>query len=212
MDIELSLTFLGASILLALMPGPDNIFVMTESLTRGQKYGISISLGLVSGVMIHTLIAATGLSIIIKNSEPFFQIVKYLGVTYLFYLAYMSTKEKQILLNLDGNNSNKFQEFYFWGLFRKGFLMNVLNPKVTLFFIAFLPQFIAKESGLSVTIQMIILGLIFMMQTLVVFSTISILSGKLTRYLNSPKFWKITKVCKVSVLTLLGLFLLISDK
>ena len=86
MDIELLLTFLGASILLTLMPGPDNIFVMTESLTRGQKYGISISFGLVSGVMIHTLIAATGLSIIIINSELFFQIVKYLLPTLYKFL------------------------------------------------------------------------------------------------------------------------------
>jgi len=212
MDIELLLTFFSASVLLTLMPGPDNIFVMTESLTRGWKYGISISFGLVSGVMVHTIIASTGLSIIIQSSELFFQVIKYLGAFYLFYLAYASTKEKQIFLNLDSNNKEfKLHDFDFWKLYRKGFLMNVLNPKVSLFFIAFLPQFITK-GGYDISLQMIILGLIFMSQAVIIFSLLSLVAGKLTNSLNSSKFWKITKFVKIVVFVILGLFLIISEK
>jgi len=214
MEIELIIGFLVASIFLTFMPGPDNIFVITESITRGQKYGITISLGLVSGVMIHTLIATTGLSIIIQKSDLFFQVVKYLGAAYLFYLAYLASKEKKI--SVDVNQDIDFTDdrimFSFWGLYRKGFFMNVLNPKVSLFFIAFLPQFISKESAFNVSFQMIILGLIFMIQALFIFTLISIIAGKLTNYLNSSKFWKTTKIVKIVVLMILGLFLIISEK
>lgn len=96
-------------------------------------------------------------------------------------------------------------------LIRKGFLMNVLNPKVSLFFIAFLPQFVSSN-GMNITIQMIILGLIFMFQALVIFSLIAILSSRLTSYVNSPRFWKITKWSKVIVLSILGLTLAFSNK
>ena len=103
------------------------------------------------------------------------------------------------------------ETFHLFPLIRKGFLMNVLNPKVSLFFIAFLPQFISQD-GINITVQMIILGLIFMVQALVIFSLISILASRLTGYVNSAKFWKITKWSKVVVLSILGLTLALSGK
>lgn len=209
MQIELILSFLLASILLTFMPGPDNIFVLTESITKGQKNGIAISIGLCTGVLIHTLAAATGLSIVIQQSTLAFSIIKYLGAAYLFYLAFMATKEKPMEVNL--GTTSKEKNFKLFPLIRKGFLMNVLNPKVSLFFIAFLPQFISKD-GINITVQMIILGLIFMVQALVIFSLISILASRLTGYVNSPKFWKITKWSKVGVLSILGLTLALSGK
>lgn len=209
MEIQLILSFLLASVLLALMPGPDNLFVLTESITKGHKNGIAISIGLCTGVLVHTLAAATGLSIIIQQSALAFSIIKYLGAAYLFYLAYMATKDKKATLNFE-KTTNK-EVFKAFPLIRKGFFMNVLNPKVSLFFIAFLPQFVSKD-GFHVTIQMIILGLIFMIQSLVVFSSVAILSGKLTKYVNNPRFWNITKWTKVSVLTILGLTLALAKK
>jgi len=191
------------------MPGPDNIFVLTESITKGQKNGIAISIGLCTGVLIHTLAAATGLSIVIQKSAVAFSVIKYLGAAYLFYLAFMATKEKPMEVTL--GKKSKENTFQLFPLIRKGFLMNVLNPKVSLFFIAFLPQFISKD-GINITYQMIILGLIFMIQALVIFSLISILASRLTGYVNSAKFWKITKWSKVGVLSILGLALALSEK
>lgn len=209
MELGLLLSFIGASIILTLMPGPDNLFVLTESLTKGQKNGISISIGLSLGVLIHTLAAATGLSIIIQKSAFIFSIIKYLGAAYLFYLAFMSFKEKKTDVNLESNND--IAETKILPLIKKGFLMNVLNPKVSLFFIAFLPQFISKD-GYNVTLQMVILGLLFMVQAFLIFSLIAILSSKLTKYINNPKFWIITKWSKISVLLILGLVLIFSEK
>ncbi|MFK7773252.1 MAG: LysE family translocator [Saprospiraceae bacterium] len=209
MQIELILSFLLASVLLTFMPGPDNIFVLTESITKGQKNGIAISIGLCTGVLIHTLAAATGLSIVIQKSALAFSVIKYLGAVYLFYLAFMATKEKPMEVALGKKSTEK--KFQLFPLIRKGFLMNVLNPKVSLFFIAFLPQFISPN-GINITVQMIILGLIFMVQALVIFSMISILASQLTGYVNSSKFWKITKWSKVVVLSILGLTLALSGK
>ena len=209
MDLGLLLSFLGASILLSLMPGPDNIFVLTESLTKGYRNGVAISLGLCVGVLLHTLAAATGLSIIIQQSAIAFSVVKYLGAAYLIYLAYLATRELRQDLDLTSNVSN--EDFRIIPLIKKGFMMNVLNPKVSLFFIAFLPQFI-KVDGLNITLQMIFLGLIFMLQALVVFSFIAILSSRLTKQLNSERFWKYTKVGKVLVLSVLGLALAFARK
>jgi threonine/homoserine/homoserine lactone efflux protein len=209
MELELILSFIGASILLTLMPGPDNIFVLTESLTKGQKNGISISIGLVSGILIHTLAASTGLSIIIQKSAMAFNVIKYLGAAYLLYLAIKATKDKQPTINLSSSNNNQNESSF--KLIRKGFFMNVLNPKVSLFFIAFLPQFISSN-GYAPSIQMILLGLFFMLQAIVIFGLISILSGKLSYYLNSSKFWKITKWSKVGVLSSLALALAFAKK
>ncbi|SMO71008.1 Threonine/homoserine/homoserine lactone efflux protein [Saccharicrinis carchari] len=209
MELAATLSFLGAAILLTLMPGPDNIFVLTESLTKGQRNGFAISVGLCSGVLVHTLAAATGVSIIIQKSALAFSVVKYLGAAYLFYMAYQAYNEKR--LEIEVKRKPVEHETSFLKLARKGFLMNVLNPKVALFFMALLPQFVVTD-GFSVTVQMIILGIIFMLQGLVIFGLISLLSGKLSKYLNSARFWKITKYGKVSVLALLGLGLAMARK
>ena len=209
MELELLISFIGASVLLTLMPGPDNIFVLTESITKGQRNGIAISIGLCSGILIHTFAAATGLSIIIQKSAIAFSVIKYLGAAYLFYLAILATKDKKPIIALSSDQSNKPSSFM--KLIRKGFFMNVLNPKVSLFFIAFLPQFISK-SGIDQSYQMLALGTVFMIQAIFIFLLIAILAGRLTDVLNNARFWKITKWSKVSVLALLGLTLAISKK
>lgn len=210
MELGIIISFLGASILLALMPGPDNIFVLTESITKGHKRGIAISVGLSLGVIIHTIAAATGLSIIIQKSALAFSIIKYLGVAYLIYLAYKATKEKNDTVDLVNKTKNKPEKQIFASI-RKGFLMNVLNPKVALFFIAFLPQFIATN-GINITLQMIILGIIFSVQTLIIFISVALLSSKLTKYVSNPKFWNITKWSKAGVLSALAIALAISKR
>lgn len=206
MQPELILSFLGTSVLLTLMPGPDNIFVLTESLTKGSKNGLAIALGLSSGVLIHTLAAALGLSVIIQQSELVFTIIKFFGVAYLLYLAWLSYKEKPDNTELSQTTTTQTKVPWFRFL-RKGFLMNVLNPKVSLFFIAFLPQFVSQDGSWSPSVQMIALGVVFMLQTVVIFGGVAILSGKLSTFLNSPKFWNTTKYLKIIVLLGLSVFL-----
>ncbi len=209
METGLLFSFIGASVLLTLMPGPDIIFVLTESLTKGQRNGIAVSSGLASGILIHTTAAATGVSFLIQNSAIAFSILKYLGAAYLFYMAYGSLKEKQpevaLTTGITGTEKSFFQ------LMRKGFLMNVLNPKVSLFFIAFLPQFVSK-TGFHVALQMIVLGFVFMVQAFLIFGSMSVLSGRLSTYLNSSRFWKITKWSKISILSALGVTLMLARK
>ncbi len=204
MDTNLIFQFASASFLLALLPGPDNIFVLTESLSKGWKNGIAITTGLISGVLIHITLAATGISVLMYQSDVVFQLVKYFGAGYLFYLAYLSFKE--VPIKLESNQTNT--SFNFFKLMKTGFFMNVLNPKVSLFFIAFLPQFITRD-GSSIIIQMMVLGVIFMIISFITFSSIAVLAGRLNSYLSSPIFWNITKWIKVIVMTGLGFFLLI---
>lgn len=210
MSLTLTLSFLLASMALAIMPGPDNIFVLTQSLSKGYKHGVIISAGLVSGVLVHTLLATTGVSLLIQQSEWAFSLIKYIGASYLLYLAWKASQVQPMAMNISKKTLQN-EKLKVLPLFQKGFLMNVLNPKVSLFFIAFLPQFITKNEW-NVSLQMIILGVIFMIQAFVIFSLISILAGKLTSYLNNPKFWKITKWAEVGVLTILGLTLAVAEK
>lgn len=207
MELTTLFSFIGASLLLTFMPGPDNIFVLTESITRGPKNGVALSIGLGSGILGHTLAAATGLSLIIQNSAMAFQVIKIAGAVYLFYLAYKALQEKDITLSKTSTTSESSS----FRLFRKGLLMNILNPKVSLFFVAFFPQFITP-SGYNITLQMFILGGIFMLQSILVFSMIALLAGRLAGYLNQPQFWKRTRFSKAGIMSSLAVYLLISEK
>ena len=208
MDIELLISFLLASITLSLMPGPDNVFVLTESITKGKRNGIIISAGLASGIIIHTVVIATGLSVLIQQSPSIFNGIKIFGAIYLLYLAYLTYKEETSTVSI-ANQNNAIVEKEKWStLYKKGFIMNVLNPKVTLFFIAFLPQFVSKNR-LPFSVQIFFLGIIFMLQAFLVFSIIAIIAEKLRQYLNSSVFWKKVKWVKMTILILLAGFLLL---
>ena len=208
MDIELLISFLLASITLSLMPGPYNVFVLTESITKGKRNGIIISAGLASGIIIHTIIIATGLSILVQKSPSIFTGIKIFGAIYLLYLAYLTYKEETTTVNISNKNNNEEIKEKWFPLYKKGFIMNVLNPKVTLFFIAFLPQFVSK-GGFTFSLQIIILGIIFMLQAFLVFSSIAIVAEKLRQYLNSSVFWEKVKWVKMAILILLAGFLLL---
>jgi len=132
-------TFLVAGILLNLTPGNDTIFILTKSIGQGKKAGIISAVGIASGSVVHTILAAFGLSIIIAKSILLFNIIKYLGAAYLLYIGYkMLTNRTQ--LNTDSVKPTELVNYK--KIYRDGFFTNILNPKVALFFIAFLPQFI----------------------------------------------------------------------
>ncbi|MEN8124549.1 MAG: LysE family translocator [Bacteroidota bacterium] len=208
MDLNIIIPFLSASILLTLMPGPDIIYVIMQSITNGKKYGIVTALGLVSGILIHTTLIAFGIAAIINQSEVLFFIIKLLGAFYLFYLAlgvYRSTNS----MNFENNSIPKksLKE-----LFKQGFIMNVLNPKVAIFFLAFFPGFIVESKG-NITLQIYILGLIFMIQALLIFTIVSVTSAKLTGFLRqNKKFEKIIKWLQIFVFIAIGFYILFSEK
>jgi threonine/homoserine/homoserine lactone efflux protein len=165
------LYFLGASVALTIAPGPDNTFIVAQGISRGRKAAIVTALGMCSGISVHTTAAALGISALLYSSATAFQILKFAGAGYLLFLAWKSLKEQQILLPQGVDNGRSFKS-----LFRRGFVMNVINPKVALFFLAFLPQFISPGSERA-SLQMFFLGLLFMAQAVVVFSVIGWLSG-----------------------------------
>ncbi|MRR54443.1 MAG: LysE family translocator [Deltaproteobacteria bacterium] len=165
------LYFLGASLALTIAPGPDNTFIVAQGISRGRKAALVTALGMCSGISVHTTAAALGISALLYSSATAFQILKFAGAAYLLFLAWKSLKEQRILLPQGVGNGLGFR-----ALFRRGFLMNVINPKVALFFLAFLPQFVSPGSE-NASLQMFLFGLLFMMQAVVVFSVIGWLSG-----------------------------------
>jgi threonine/homoserine/homoserine lactone efflux protein len=182
MDLTLWLSFMVASLSLALMPGPDNIYVITESLTNGWKQGVSITTGLISGVIIHTTLVATGLSLLVFNYPAVYNSLKIAGFIYLLFLTYKTLKEEAIPVDEYG----VAHEEPFFVLFKRGFLMNVLNPKVTLFFMVLLPQFVStKGVSYSPMVQMMILGVTFMVVSFPVFATIAFVASRLRSILKS---------------------------
>ena len=181
LDFETILLFVTASTLLALAPGPDNIFVLTQSMIKGAKPGIFVTLGLCSGLVFHTTAVALGVAAIFQTSILAFNILKFLGAGYLLYLAYMSfMSNSKSKIKADKDNLSLVK------LYKRGIIMNITNPKVSIFFLAFLPQFTNPSTG-SVTLQIFILGAIFMLCALMVFSSIALVAGKLGNWFNRSK-------------------------
>jgi threonine/homoserine/homoserine lactone efflux protein len=206
MDYEILLSFIGASMLLTIMPGPDIIYVLVQSMTNGKKYGIVTSLGLVSGIIIHTTLVAFGVSALIKQSENIYFAIKLFGAIYLLYLAYLTYKsDEELVLNEKAGRKSLVK------LFKQGFIMNVLNPKVSIFFLAFFPGFLYSATQNTV-VQFYVLGGLFMLQALLIFSLVSLLSGNFASYLKShPSFNSKIKWFKIMVFVGIAIFILFSS-
>ncbi|MCG8894415.1 LysE family translocator [Tenacibaculum finnmarkense] len=175
--LEILSSFLITTAILAISPGPDNIFVLTQSIVNGKKYGLATVFGLMTGCIIHTTLVAFGISELIKQQPNLFFSIKLLGAGYLLYLAYQVYKsDAKISLSTDNLTDTKKST---GKLFQKCFWMNVLNPKVTIFFLAFFPQFLFSKT-LSTVIQFYILGSIFIVVSFFIFSAIAILAGSLS--------------------------------
>ena len=179
MSIENIFTFILVSSLLSLAPGPDNIFVLMHSALHGRKTGIFVTLGLCTGLAFHTTAVALGLAVIFQTSALAFNILKYLGVGYLLYLAWLSFKAELSDTHSPSDIGRSFRALYL-----RGVIMNITNPKVSIFFLAFLPQFINTEND-DFTAQNFVFGLLFICVALIVFSTIANLAGLLSNWLNS---------------------------
>jgi len=207
MNYEILSAFALATAALAFTPGPDNIYVLTQGVVNGRKYGLATTAGLISGCLVHTTLLAFGVSLIIKESESLFFAIKLLGAIYLLYLAYKVYKEGDVI-NL---NSSALPKRSLWQLFRQGFIMNVLNPKVTIFFLAFFPAFLFSKT-MSTVWQFYILGFLFMLVSFIIFSAIAIMAGSISSYLRSHKsVGKWLKWVQIVVFVGIAALLLISD-
>ncbi len=205
METQTIISFLAASMLLTISPGPDIIYVLMQSITFGKKYGIATALGLVLGIIIHTSLIAFGVSAIIQNSPKVFFSIKFLGAIYMLYLAYKVYKSSS-KINLEENTVPKKTILE---LVKQGFIMNVLNPKVTIFFLAFFPVFIdvSKENTI---LQIYILGFLFMVQAFVIFSLLAIITDKSTVFLRTNKrFSSVLKWTQIIVFVVITVFIFI---
>jgi len=203
--IETLLSFALATSILALSPGPDNIFVLTQSLVNGRKFGLATVFGLISGCLIHTTLLAFGVSVVIKESEKLFFAIKFFGAIYLLYLAYKVYKSDANIILSNKNVVKKTTS----QLFKQGFVMNVLNPKVSIFFLAFFPGFLYSDD-ISTVIQFYVLGILFMLVSLIIFSTIAFLAGYISDRIKKNKNIGIyLKWIQVLVFVVIAIFILV---
>lgn len=207
MDLSHVLSFLTVSILLTLAPGPDILFVIAQSMSNGRKAGIWTALGLASGVIVHTLAAALGITAVLYSSAFAFQLMKYAGAAYLLYLAYQAIREGNSPLAAAAVSKQSGFKLY-----RTGILMNVLNPKVSLFFLAFLPQFITPGTG-EEPFQMMVLGVVFMLQAVALFSLVAVCAGLFAnKLLGKPRLGKYVNYGKALLYAAIGIRLVLSEK
>ncbi|MGO4325876.1 LysE family translocator [Cupriavidus sp. 2TAF22] len=180
--IETLLPFFGISVILGLTPGPDNVFVLLQSAMRGPRAGMVVVLGLCTGLLVHTAAVAFGLAALFAASEVAFAALKIVGALYLAYLAWQAFRAPVGAMADGGADSTGAGHMY-----RRGVVMNLTNPKVVIFFLAFLPQFVAPAHG-HIALQILLLGLVFIVATLLVFSVIAYFSAMFgALLLRSPR-------------------------
>jgi threonine/homoserine/homoserine lactone efflux protein len=170
--------FLLASVALALAPGPDNIFVLTQSALFGRPAGLLVTLGLCTGLLVHTAAVTVGVAAIVQASAFAFNALKAVGAGYLLYLAWLAWRASATSISTPRGVERSSRLLYL-----RGVVMNVTNPKVAIFFLAFLPQFADPVRG-SLTQQLLMLGAIFMLATLCVFGAIAWTAGFIGEWLK----------------------------
>lgn len=169
--LDTCLTFFAASVLLALAPGPDNVFVLLHSAQHGRRAGLLVVLGLCSGLLFHTAAVALGLAAVLATSATAFTALKLCGAAYLVWLAW-GAWHAPVGFDMSGQSGAMPP----WKTYAKGVLMNITNPKVAIFFLAFLPQFADPTRG-NLAVQILCLGAVFMLATLLTFGTIAWFAG-----------------------------------
>lgn len=206
LPIEVLSAFILASAVLCVMPGPDNLFVLSQSAIYGKKSGIFVTLGLCLGLLVHTFVVAMGLAVVIQSSPMALLLIKFAGAGYLLYLAWQAFRaevvdESTATANTVSNTA----------MLRRGIIMNISNPKVSIFFLAFLPQFTSADYG-AIAPQLVFLGGVFILVTLGVFSSFALMSGLLRNmFRTKPKAQLYINRGAGLVLTILALTLVSSN-
>ena len=179
LSLQTTVAFLGVSLLLGITPGPDNVFVLLQSAAHGRKAGFFVVLGLCTGLLVHTAAVALGLAAVFAASASAFTTLKFAGAAYLAYLAWQAFRAPASNSPADGAVSLQPHQLYL-----RGVIMNLTNPKVVLFFLAFLPQFVDAARG-AIAWQICALGAVFIIATLITFGAISYFAASLGQSLRA---------------------------
>ncbi len=209
-DTNLAL-FVAASLAVIVAPGPDNIYVLTRGIAQGRKVALASAWGMCSGLLFHTTLAAVGLSAILARSAGALSLVKYIGAAYLVYLGIRALlSREEFSPSVQKIFTVKRRNFFLQGL-----TMNLLNPKVAVFFMAFLPQFVSPSVGTagSAALRLVALGLVFALLSVVIFSAIALFSGVVgDRLSRNPRFATALQWSTAFVLVGLGVRLALSGR
>ncbi|MFM0037451.1 LysE family translocator [Paraburkholderia strydomiana] len=165
------LLFLATSIAITVAPGPDNLQVLARGISQGRAAGLVAALGFAAGITFHTTLAALGVAALLRSSPLAFEAIKLAGAAYLIWIGIKALRSQGLA------SAHQRAPQPLMTVFRQSVLGNLLNPKVTLFFVVFLPQFVQPNGAQSVTVQMLELGVLFMLQTVVVFSLFGVCAG-----------------------------------
>lgn len=177
-ELEILAVFFAAAVALGLAPGPDNIFVLTQSAMYGRVAGLIVTLGLCTGLLVHTTAVALGVAALFAASAVAFTALKFVGAAYLLFLAWQALKAGKSAMSSKAHAQPSLRQLY-----RRGIVMNITNPKVAIFFLAFLPQFADPESG-SLAAQLLVLGGVFIFATVIVFGLIALAAGALGEWIK----------------------------
>lgn len=206
-EFEILAVFFAAAVALGFAPGPDNIFVLTQSALHGRVAGLVVTLGLCTGLILHTVAVAFGVAALFAASAMAFTALKLIGAAYLLYLAWQAIRAGQSAIRGDAHIEPQPVQ-----LFRRGIIMNITNPKVAIFFLAFLPQFADPAAGPLVP-QLLVLGALFIVATLIVFGLIASTAGFLGHWLkNSPTAQVILNRIAAAVFVILAARLLATQR
>ena len=204
MNTELLVSFIIATTTLAIAPGPDTMFVLIQSITYGKKQGMAVVCGLISGCLFHTTLVAFGLSSFIKSNAELLLVLKLFGAGYMLYLAYGVFKSIKVL-NLE-NQAVKSKSLL--ALYKQGFIMNVINPKVSIFFMAFFPVFLFSQTQ-SLVLQFYILGFLFMLTSFIIFSMLVLFSTSAASVLKTnTRFEPVIKWAQILIFLGIAFFIL----
>lgn len=205
MDFMNWFSFLVAAVLLTFAPGPDVMYLLAKSLSSGTKHGVTLAAGLSCGCLFHTTLVAVGVAAFIQSSPTALHVLIYAGAAYLLYLSWGAFRSEPAPLSLPGV-TDSYDKL---ALYRRGLLMNALNPKVLLFFLAFFPKFLDNSASLSPSLQIILLGVTFAVQAFCCFSLLAVCAGKIRdKILGFKNFSLIMNRVEGSLLLLLAVGLL----
>lgn len=182
-DLSFWLVFFAAALALNLSPGPDLLYVLSRTLTGGRRLGVVSACGVCSGALVHVAAAALGLSTILATSALAFTLVKYVGAAYLIYLGIQALRSagQGIELQLVARPPVSA-----WRAYRQGVLVDVLNPKAAIFFMAFLPQFVRPEHG-AVALQLLVLGVLVVLVAIIIECALVLLASRASQALRSHR-------------------------